>query len=134
MKFFRGDNTWQTIEQNVTTSLYFGASNGTANAQVNTTPYLIFKEGSSYTRYKLEGAGGITVSSDASGNLKFTGTTYSVFTGASSSAAGSAGLVKQPAAGDQEKFLRGDCTWQSLTSNVTTSLYVGASNGTSTTA
>jgi hypothetical protein len=30
--------------------------------------------------------------------------------------------------------LRGDCTWQSLTSNVTTALYVGSSDGTSTTA
>ena len=38
-------------------------------------------------------------------------TTYSAFTGATSSAAGTAGLVKAPAAGDQNKFLRGDGTW-----------------------
>ena len=38
-------------------------------------------------------------------------TTYSVFTGATSSAAGTSGLVKAPAAGDQNKFLRGDGTW-----------------------
>ncbi|MCD7811972.1 MAG: hypothetical protein LUG91_09045 [Ruminococcus sp.] len=38
--------------------------------------------------------------------------TMSVMTGASSSAAGAAGLVPTPAAGAQEKFLRGDGTWQ----------------------
>ena len=38
-------------------------------------------------------------------------TTYLAFTGATSSAAGTAGLVKAPAAGDQDKFLRGDGTW-----------------------
>lgn len=40
-----------------------------------------------------------------------TDTTYSNMTGASTSAAGTAGLVPAPAAGDQEKFLRGDGTW-----------------------
>lgn len=38
-------------------------------------------------------------------------TTYNEMTGATSSAAGSSGLVPAPAAGDQEKFLRGDGTW-----------------------
>ena len=33
--------------------------------------------------------------------------------GATSSVAGTAGLVPAPAAGDQEKFLRGNATWQS---------------------
>lgn len=35
-------------------------------------------------------------------------------TGASSSAAGKAGLVPAPAAGAQSKFLRADATWQSI--------------------
>lgn len=35
-------------------------------------------------------------------------------TGATSSAAGAAGYAPAPAAGDNEKFLRGDGTWQSL--------------------
>lgn len=35
------------------------------------------------------------------------------FGGATSSVAGSSGLVRQPSAGDQEKFLRGNSTWQS---------------------
>jgi hypothetical protein len=41
--------------------------------------------------------------------------TYSAFTGASSSAAGAAGLVKAPAAGDQAKYLRGDGNWATPT-------------------
>ena len=40
--------------------------------------------------------------------------THSAMTGATSSAAGSSGLVPAPAAGDQEKFLRGDGTWQEV--------------------
>lgn len=44
----------------------------------------------------------------------FTDTTYSAFTGASASAAGKAGLVVAPAAGDQDKFLKGDATWVTI--------------------
>ena len=44
----------------------------------------------------------------------FTDTTYNVFTGATSSAAGTSGLVKAPIAGDQEKFLRGDGNWATV--------------------
>lgn len=40
-----------------------------------------------------------------------TNTTYSAMTGATSSAAGAAGLVPAPAAGKQASFLRGDGTW-----------------------
>ena len=40
-----------------------------------------------------------------------TGTVYSNFTGASSDAAGGAGLVPAPAQGDQDKFLKADGTW-----------------------
>lgn len=38
-------------------------------------------------------------------------TTYSVFTGATASAAGTTGLVPAPAASNQGKFLKGDGTW-----------------------
>lgn len=40
-----------------------------------------------------------------------TNTTYSAMTGATSSAAGTTGLVPAPAAGKQTSFLRGDGTW-----------------------
>ena len=45
------------------------------------------------------------------------------FTGATSSAAGTAGLVIQPAIGDQTKFLKGDGTWATPTDTTTNNLY-----------
>ena len=57
----------------------------------------------------------ITITPDAT-NDKITiaakDTTYSSMTGATSSAAGTSGLVPAPAAGDQDKFLKADGTWQ----------------------
>ena len=57
----------------------------------------------------------ITITPDAT-NDKITiaakDTTYSSMTGATSSAAGKSGLVPAPAAGDQDKFLKADGTWQ----------------------
>ncbi len=55
--------------------------------------------------------GGHTVGVDVPANAKFTDTTYSAFKGATSGAAGAAGLVPAPAAGKQASFLRGDGTW-----------------------
>lgn len=46
--------------------------------------------------------------------ISATDTTYSDFTGATASAAGSNGLVPAPSAGDNEKFLAGDGTWQTV--------------------
>lgn len=51
-----------------------------------------------------------------SGNtISATDTTYSVMTGATSSAAGTSGLVPAPASGDNDKFLKGDGTWGAVT-------------------
>lgn len=44
-----------------------------------------------------------------------TGPAGDTMTGATSTAAGKAGLVPAPAAGEQEKYLRGDGTWQTPT-------------------
>ena len=60
----------------------------------------------------FEDIGGETGSEDGKSvkvNASFTN--YSAFTGASNSVAGAAGLVPQPAAGDQDKFLKGDGNW-----------------------
>ena len=54
---------------------------------------------------------GFTIATSVPANAVFTDTTYSVFTGATDSAAGAAGLVKQPVIGDEVKFLKGDGTW-----------------------
>ena len=45
-------------------------------------------------------------------------TTYSAMTGATSSAAGKTGLVPAPAVGAQNKFLRGDGTWQEVSTSI----------------
>ena len=52
-------------------------------------------------------------------NAVFTDTTYSVFKPATADAAGSTGLVSQPPAGANTKFLRGDGTWQTAGGKVT---------------
>lgn len=56
-----------------------------------------------------EGPNGPTISA--------TDTTYSAFTGATSSVAGSAGLVPAPTTSDPDKFLKGDGTWGAVTTN-----------------
>lgn len=58
---------------------------------------------------------GKSVPSDA----KFTDTIYSNMVSSSASSAGKAGLVPAPAAGDQNKYLRGDGTWASPAAQTT---------------
>ena len=52
-----------------------------------------------------------TLGTSVPSGAKFTDTTYSVMKAATSSAAGSTGLVPAPAAGKHTSFLRGDGTW-----------------------
>lgn len=61
-------------------------------------------------------AGTFTANASSNATISLTDTTYSDFTGATSSIAGSAGLVPAPAAGDDSKFLAGDGTWQTVSS------------------
>ena len=56
--------------------------------------------------------GAHTIDKDVPANAVFTDTTYSVFKPATPTASGSTGLVSQPPAGANTKFLRGDGTWQ----------------------
>lgn len=51
---------------------------------------------------------------------------HSVMTGASTSAAGTAGFIPAPAAGEQESFLKGDGTWQLPLNNKVTQSVAGA--------
>lgn len=57
----------------------------------------------------------IQIASDGK-TISATDTTYTDFTGATSSAAGVNGLVPAPAAGDQDKVLKGDGTWGTVQS------------------
>ena len=70
---------------------------------------------------------GHTVNANVPANAKFTDTTYSDMTGATSSADGTHGLVPAPAKGNQEKYLRGDGTWQTPP-NTTYSVFKGATH------
>lgn len=66
---------------------------------------------------KLAQGTNTTVSySNGTYTISATNTTYSNMTGASASAAGAAGLVPAPAAGDQDKYLKGDGTWATVQS------------------
>ena len=74
---------------------------------------------------ELTAGSNITISS---GTISATDTTYSDFTGATSSVAGSAGLVPAPTTSDPDKFLKGDGTWGTPASNseVTTFYWDGS--------
>lgn len=60
-----------------------------------------------------------TVSQASDGKITATKKTVSTMGAASSSAAGTAGLVPAPAAGDQAKFLKGDGTWSTVATSDT---------------
>lgn len=65
--------------------------------------------------YQEKLTAGTNVSIDPSTNtISATDTTYSDFTGATSSVAGAAGLVPAPAAGDDTKFLAGSGLWTTV--------------------
>lgn len=64
----------------------------------------------------LTGAITGSASSNFSGNVGIA-TTYTVMDGATASAAGAAGAVPAPAAGENDEFLRGDGTWQPVPNN-----------------
>lgn len=64
---------------------------------------------------------GHTVNSDVPEGAKFTDTIYKAFTGATSSADGSTGLVPKPAIADAAKYLCGDGTWKAVSGGTGTS-------------
>lgn len=80
-------------------------------------PANAFKNDNSDTTYTLSGAlsGNIFVSTLTPSSGTATTSTVPAMGAASSSVAGTAGLVPAPAKGNQGKFLRGDGTWQTPT-------------------
>lgn len=58
------------------------------------------------------------ISQDAAGVISPSKKTVRTMTGAGSGTAGTTGLVPAPAAGDNEKYLRGDGTWQAVSGGV----------------
>ena len=80
----------------------------------------------------------ITKGDGSSSELTTKDTTYSVFSGATSSDAGESGLVPAPTTGDDDKYLKGNGTWADIptygTGNATTAgivkLYTGTGSNT----
>ena len=75
-------------------------------------------------QHRLTAGSNISISGDT---ISATDTTYTHFTGATSSADGTQGLVPGPLAGDQEKVLHGDGTWKDTTAKLVEMSY-GESN------
>ena len=73
-------------------------------------------------------AGTFTANQSTDATIALTDTTYSPFSGATSSTAGAAGLAPAPAAGDQDKYLKGDGTWAAVSSGGLVEMSYGESN------
>jgi len=103
-KYLREDGTWQVPPDTNTT---YGAATAAALGLVKVGSNITVASGTiSLTKQNVTNALGYTPPAQD------TNTTYTNMTGASSSAAGKAGLVPAPAKGKQASFLRGDGTWQ----------------------
>ena len=101
------------------------AAKATADAAGNTiaTTYIkgLSVSGKVITYTKGDGSTGTITTQD-------TNTTYSVMTGATSSADGATGLVPKPTAGNQGKYLRADGTWATPPDTNTWTAFKGATS------
>lgn len=70
---------------------------------------------------------GTNIQISAGNVISATDTTYSDFGGATSSAAGAAGLVPAPTTSDPDKFLKGDGTWGTISQYTPTVFYIDKS-------
>ena len=100
-------NDYTTTEKNKLSGIATGAtkvekSNTNGNIKINGTETTVYTK-PDLTKQEVVEALGYTPPT--------TNTTYSVMRGATSSQAGTSGLVPQPTAGKQTSFLRGDGTW-----------------------
>lgn len=115
----KGNSVWQpkgSYASSTHTHNYAGSrsAGGSANSAVkldtatagSASQPVYFKDGKPV-------AIGYTIATSVPANAKFTdtNTTYTVFKGATSSAAGGPGLVPGPAAGNEGKFLQGNGSW-----------------------
>lgn len=100
----------ETLALGETSSTAYPGNKGAANA----SDIAKIKDGTTVVPKATSAANvnGHTVATNVPAGAKFTDTTYSDMTGATGSAAGTHGLVPAPAAGANNKFLRGDGTWQ----------------------
>lgn len=124
--------TWSVVSRNTFSKVVAGAnmtssySSGaiTLNATqptVNNATLTITQNGTS--------AGTFTANSADDTTIALTDTTYDTMTGASSSTAGASGLVPAPAAGDEDKVLKGDGTWGDAAATAIVAYINGAHGG-----
>lgn len=99
-KYLKADGTWDEAGTNYT------AGNGISitNDEISVDD--------TYVQKKLTAGANIQIS--ANDEISATDTTYSDFTGATSSTAGTAGLVPAPASGEMDKYLKSDGTWATV--------------------
>lgn len=113
VKFLRGDGTWQTVSTGDTYALTAATSSDDALLTLDAT------SGSDSSIKFIAGTDiGLTVDAGSTPKtitIASTATAPSVFTGADGSNAGSTGLVPQPTATDNVKFLTGAATWATPT-------------------
>ena len=100
----------ETLALGETSSTAYAGNKGAANA----SEIEKIKNGTTVVPKATSAANvnGHTVETNVPAGAKFTDTTYSDMKGATGGAAGTHGLVPAPAAGANNKFLRGDGTWQ----------------------
>ena len=127
-----GTITTQDTDTHYTTHLYAGSGTAAnANTTNGNTKLTLADNSTVRESITIKGTGATTVTSSGGVitiNSTDNNTTYSPMTGATASAAGTAGLVPAPAAGKQTAFLRGDGTWVVPTdtnTHYTTHLYAG---------
>lgn len=104
-KFLKGDGTWDAVS----------GANYTAGTGIDITNDIISID-NTVVQEKLTAGSNISING---ATISATDTTYSAFVGATSSVAGSAGLVPAPTTADPDKFLKGDGTWGSAAAEPT---------------
>ncbi len=117
---------------------YLGTSGATANAATattNTTTYLTLVDGGTLrSNLQVKGAGATTVTASNGvltiSSVNSTYTLPSVFTGATATANGTSGLVKQPTSGQQSYLLAGSAAWVNPATLTVSSASVATSAGT----
>ena len=123
-KFLSGNGTWQTVSTGSSYTAGSGISIDANNEISVDTTVVATQNDLSGKQDTLTAGTNITISNNT---ISATDTTYTHFTGATSSADGTQGLVPGPLAGDQEKVLHGDGTWKDTTAKLVEMSY-GESN------
>ena len=108
-KFLKADGTWEVPPDT-------GEANQNAFSTVAVSGEDNVAAASSTDTLNLAAGSNVTITTDAETDTVTiaatdSDTTYSDFTGATSEANGTAGLVPQPGSGDEGKYLKGDGTW-----------------------